>query len=217
MTATPILSLHWVNVVILAEFNNPSILNPDFLKGKGIVPQDWEAVEVLTTPAFSSVKYSNNVVFFVDRERFEVRRECGGEFLANYNIHDFAAQYVNILPHVRYTTMGLNWQISIESAEPEKFIIERFVKPESWKESRSNLLKSSINFSFEVKDAIFNINFAPGRAKVANEEQPVIIINANFHHTGPFSQEQISEIARNWKAREIYIKELLPKLLGEIL
>jgi hypothetical protein len=215
MTAAPKFSLHWVNIVILAEFHNPSILNPDFLKGNKIVPQDWEAVEVLTTPAFASVKYSNNVVFFVDRERFEVRRECGGEFLKNYDIHDMAATYVNVLPHVRYTTMGLNWQISIENAEPEKFVTERFLKAEAWKDSGLALLNSSVNLNFEIDSVVCKLNFMAGRAKVADQEHPAVIISINFHHKGPFTIEELTNILKLWKIREDYTKELLPKLLGE--
>lgn len=216
MPATPTLSLHWVNVVILAEFHNPSILNPDFLERNGIVPPDWEPVEVLTTPAFSNVKFSSNVVFFVDRERLEVKKECGGEFLENYNIHDVAAKYVNVLPHVRYTTAGLNWQISIENAEPEKFITGRFLRAEAWKESGLTLLSSSLNLSFEVESAVCKLNFAPGRAKVADKEHPAVIISINFNQKGPFSPEELNKFLKQWKVRETYIKELLPKLLGEI-
>lgn len=217
MTAMPTWYLHWVNVVILAEFHNPSILNPDFLKGNGIVPQEWEPVEVLTTPAFSSIKFSNNVVVFVDRERLDVRIECDGEFLETYKIHDLAANYVNILPHVRYTTMGLNWQISTKTEEPEKFILERFLKSEAWKESGLTLLKSAVNLSFEVEGAVCMLYFAPGQSKMGDKEHPAVIMNINFHYKGPFKAEEINNILQQWKARENYLLGILPKLLGETL
>jgi hypothetical protein len=39
-----ILVPHWVNVVILAKFHNPSILNPDFLERNEIVPEGWKTL-----------------------------------------------------------------------------------------------------------------------------------------------------------------------------
>ncbi len=33
--------LHTVSVVVTAEFHNPSILNPDFLVSREIIPADW--------------------------------------------------------------------------------------------------------------------------------------------------------------------------------
>ncbi|MFH1596376.1 MAG: hypothetical protein ABIG94_08435 [Pseudomonadota bacterium] len=211
------LFLHWVNVVILAKSHNPSILNPDFLRINDIVPTDWEAKEVLTTPAFATVRYSTNVVFLLDQGRLEVRKEGDTSFQDNYDVHNFASRYVKILPHVSYTSVGLNWHISMEMDEPERFITERFVRPEAWKGRGPELLQSSVKLSFQVENATCNINFSPGKAKVLGREYyPAVIINVNFHYEGPFTPDQIGTIILEWKMREDYLKQLLPKLLGEV-
>ncbi|MBI4776686.1 MAG: hypothetical protein HY788_21325 [Deltaproteobacteria bacterium] len=210
------LALHWVNVVILAEFHNPSILNPDFLKGKKVVPQDWQVAENLITPAFASVKFVAGVSFFVDRERLEIKQECGGDFLENYYIYDLASKYVKLLPYVRYTTMGLNWQVSIEKEEPEKYITNTFVNCKPFRDSRLDILSSSVNISFEVRNTLCNLNLVPGRAKVASREYSAVIANVNFHHKGPFSHQEINRRVKQWRAREDYIRKMLPKLLTEV-
>jgi len=210
------LILHWVNVVILAKSHNPSILNPDFLRINGIVPSDWEAKEVLTTPAFATVRYPANVVFLLDQERLEVRKECDTSFQNNYDVHNFAARYVKVLPHVSYTSVGLNWHVSVEMDEPERFITGRFVRPEVWKGSGAELRQSSVKLSFQIENAVCNVNFSPGKAKMPGREYyPAIIINVNFHYDGPFTPDRIDVIIKEWKNMEEYLKELLPKLLGE--
>jgi hypothetical protein len=210
------LILHWVNVVILAKSHNPSILNPDFLRINDIVPFDWEAKEVLTTPAFATVRYPGNVAFLLDQERLEVRKECDTSFQDNYDIHNFAARYVKLLPHVSYTSVGLNWQISMEMDEPGKFITERFVRPEAWKVSGAELMQSSVKLSFQIENAVCNVNFSSGKAKMPGREYyPAVIINVNFHYDGPFPPGEIDVIIKEWKNREEYLKELLPKLIGE--
>jgi len=207
-------SLHWVNVVILAKFHNPSILNPDFLERNNIVPAEWKAIEVLTTPAFATVKYERNVVFILDQERLEIRKECD-TFKDDYEVHEFASKYVTILPHVTYQSVGLNWQISIEKEEPERFLTERFINSEALKESKSELLQSSIKLSFKADDAVCNLDFTPGKAKIPGKDiYNAIIINANFHHQGPFSSDQIVAIITQWKDREDYFKKIIPRLLG---
>ena len=209
--------LHWVNVVILAKSHNPSILNPDFLRINDIVPPDWEANEVLTTPAFATVRYPTNVVFLIDQERLEVRKESDTSFQDNYEVHNFAALYVKVLPHVTYTSVGLNWQISMEMDEPGKFITERFVRPESWTKIGAELMQSSVKLSFQLENAVCNINFSPGKAKIPDKEYyPAVIINVNFHNDGPLKPDQIVTILHEWKKREDYLKGLIPKLLGDV-
>lgn len=211
------LILHWVNVIIRAEYHNPSILNPDFLTTKSIVPSDWKATEVLTTPAFALVKYPEDVVFILDRERLQIKKDCQNSFQEDYSIHDFASQYVFTLPHVRYTALGFNWHISMEIDDPAKWIIQRFLNPDSWNQSGSKLIGSSVKLSFEVNNAVCNVDFKHGKAKIKNEEfRPAIIVNANFHHQGPSSPEEINMLITNWKERENYLRELLPKLIGKI-
>jgi hypothetical protein len=206
---------HWVNVVILAKFHNPSILNPDFLKAKNIVPEDWKTIEVMTTFPFATIRYEKDVVFLLDQERLEIKKEIK-DFQDNYEIHEFASKYVTILPHVPYNTVGLNWHLSVEMKEPQRFLSERFINSEALQKSELELLQSFIRFSFNLGNAILNVDFGPGKAKVSGKEfQPAIIINVNFHHEGPFSIEQIISIIKQWKEREDFLKRFIPELLGK--
>jgi hypothetical protein len=104
----------------------------------------------------------------------------------------------------------------MEMDEPGKFITERFVMPGAWKESGAELMKSSVKLSFLMEKAVCNVEFSPGKAKMPSREYyPAVIINVNFHYDGPFTPDQIDIIIKEWKNREEYLKELLPKLLGE--
>lgn len=214
----PSFFLHWVNVIVLAEFHNPSILNPDFLKINDIVPADWTPVETLTTPGFAHVRYSTNVSFQVDQGRLEITKQCEGSFQDDYAIHEIAAAYVEKLPHVRYTSVGFNWHMSLEKDEPGPWLTEHFVKKESLEKAGPKLLESSVKLTFELADAKCNLDVAAGMAKIPDKKDtyPAVIINANFHHQGPFSAGEIKELSTSWKAEEDHLRELLPKLFGEV-
>ena len=80
MSENPRVSLHSVSVVVTAQFHNPSILNPDFLASREIVPADWKVAETLTTPPVSVVKYENGVEWSVDQSRLTVAEQSGPGF-----------------------------------------------------------------------------------------------------------------------------------------
>lgn len=169
----------------------------------------------MTTPPFATIRYEKNIVFLLDQERLEIKKDCES-FQDSYEIHAFASKYVTILPHVPYNTVGLNWHLSVEMDEPERFLSERFINPKALQESESKLFQSFIRLSFNVDKAICNIDFAPGKAKVTGRDfYQAIIINANFHHEGSFSIDQIISIIKQWKAREDFLKKFIPKLLGK--
>lgn len=206
--------LHWVSVVILAKFHNPSILNPDFLLRNNIVPNDWNPIEVITTPPFSTIKYHNNITFLLNPERLDIRKDCEG-FQDDYGIHDIAKEYINVLPHVNYTAIGLNWHISKENNEPDKFLIERFLNINIFNNFNLSFVPSLLRFAFNLDSILCNIELSPGKAKsIGKDFYNAIIINVNFHYQGPFSIEEIRKIIGDWKDRENYIKQFIPKILG---
>ena len=72
--------LQQVSVVVTAEYHNPSILNPDFLVSREIVPGSWNVIESLTTPAASVVRYDNGVHWVLDKQKLNVIHTQGARF-----------------------------------------------------------------------------------------------------------------------------------------
>ena len=90
--------LHSVSVVVTAEFHNPSILNPDFLVSKEIVPEDWEVSETITTPSVSVVSYSQGIQWRVDQSQLNVVENCESSFRDNYHVYELVNAYLTKLP-----------------------------------------------------------------------------------------------------------------------
>ncbi len=109
MTNEPHFWLHSVSVVVTAQFHNPSILNPDFLESREIVPEGWEVEETVTTPPMSVVKYTNGVQWAVEQGKLTVAEKCEGEpFKGGHRVHGLANAYLRKLPHVPYRELRLN-------------------------------------------------------------------------------------------------------------
>ena len=108
VTDTSAIWLHSIGVVVVANYHNPSILNKDFLARRKIVPESWETVETVTTPAISVIKYSNGVQWMIDQNRLTITEVCDRPLRQNEDstVHDQASLYVETLPHTHLT---LHW------------------------------------------------------------------------------------------------------------
>ena len=102
------LELVELSVVLVADSNNPSIVNPDFLKYNGIVDAGYEVQEFpISTPAFSQVAYKNGVTVTSDPARVLIQqtRELTK---ANVVSPEIAKRYLQCVPHVPYRAIGIN-------------------------------------------------------------------------------------------------------------
>ena len=68
------------SVVVTGTAHNPSILNPDFLERREIVPKEWGwqvGAPPITTPPFSQVQYATGVTISVETGKLQVSDEGG--------------------------------------------------------------------------------------------------------------------------------------------
>lgn len=102
------LELIELSVVLVADSNNPSIINPDFLKHNRIVDAGYEVQDFpISTPAFSQVAYKNGITVTSDPARvlFQQTRELAK---ANVVSPGIAKRYLQCVPHVPYRAIGIN-------------------------------------------------------------------------------------------------------------
>ena len=207
MSEDPPISLHSVSVVVTAQFHNPSILNPDFLASREIVPADWKVAETLTTPPVSIVKYENGVEWSVDQSRLTVAEQSGPEFGNSYRVHRLVIAYLRKLPHVPYRSLGLNCQVSKPQANPQRWLIERFgVK---WLSDAPAVLGMTPKFALDAGDAVCQIGI--GDAPKNSER---IVLECNMHHQGHLDVDGLCAAIERWPERQTFILSALAMLLG---
>ena len=207
MSENPRFSLHSVSVVVTAQFHNPSILNPDFLVSREIVPADWTVAETLTTPPVSVAKYENGVEWSVDQSRLTVAEKSGPAFGDSYRVHGLVIAYLQKLPHVPYRSLGLNCQVSTPQANPQRWLIERFGA--EWLSDESAVLGMTPKFAFDAGDAVCQISI--GDAPKNGER---IALECNMHHQGPLDVDGLCAAIERWPERQTFILSALALLLG---
>lgn len=172
------------SVVVLAKQHNPTILHPTFLSSEGIVPTDWEVAEPpVSTPVFAAVKYKNGIVFIVEENKFQVRRDELKDDVGEFLLPVLASKYVKKLPHVKYQAVGINFKGFIECTEPEKIVMDRFLKPGIADFNNNHPEASGFRFVYNLNDVRLRLSFDTGKVKRVEDknERTGIVIDSNYH------------------------------------
>ena len=207
MSENPHASLHSVSVVVTAQFHNPSILNPDFLASREIVPGDWAVAETLTTPPVSVVKYENGVEWSVDQSRLTVAEKNGPGFGDSYRVHNLVIAYLQRLPHVPYRSLGLNCLVSILQADPRRWMIERFGA--GWLRDEPTVLGMTPKLALDAGDAVCHVSVAD-----APKDGKRLVLDCNMHHEGPLDVDGMCAAIERWPERQTFIRSALAMLIG---
>ena len=216
MPQAPPYWLHSVSVVVTAEFHNPSILNPDFLVSKEIVPEDWEVSETITTPSVSIVSYNQGIQWTVDQSKLTVVENCESSFRNDYCVYALVNAYLAKLPHVPYRSLGLNCVVSINQSDPEQWLIQQFLQLGPWLEGEPKVLGMVPKFSLDAGDAVCNLSFSAGQSTPPQgEPETAVIASSNVHHAGPLDTNGLHMAIDRWPEKQDFVISALNKLLKQ--
>lgn len=202
------------NVVVLAQFHNPSILNPDFLKINKIVDGTWDVAETITTTPFSQTRFKNDISMTVDNERLNITQIIKGDYQEVSPIYDMASNYTKILEHVKYTAMGLNWDILVPTKDSSSWMIEHFLKKTSIPKSGPAVEGINLMMKFTFLGNAVSFHLAPEERSPVEGNVPFdgVRVRANIH----YAQVNAAEIRKNlqtWKEVQQFIKKQINKLI----
>lgn len=213
------------SIVVTANDFNPTILNPDFLKMHNVVTDEWGwkiAGSPITTPPFAIVPYDSGVTISVETNKMQVvDRYYQGE-LKDSKIAIITKEYVTILPHVRFSAVGINFRSLVEKSDGNNFLKERFLAQGSWNSDAHKLEAAALTFIYPLEGRRFTLSLASGSAtlKVDDkmEEKHGIIAGANFHRECqgyPCEKQVIEHIENITEDWNIYQKTLLDIIKDE--
>jgi hypothetical protein len=207
--------LHSVSVVVTAEYHNPSILNPDFLKFQRIVPREWESKLTITTPQFSTIQFENGISWSVDQSTLTVLEPCESEFRNEYFAHEIVASYLDKLSHVPYRNLGLNCVVAQLNADPERWLTERYLKEGRWLQTEPLVRAMIPRFTLDAGEgALCYLSLGTGTFdEDTSNPQGAVIANCNVHHEGPLDLNSLQDGISRWPQRQEFVKAALSQLL----
>lgn len=200
------------SIVVLAKDHNPTILNPDFLTHREVVPEDWSlASPPITTPPFSSVRYGNGITITVETNKLQVTEEDSAN-PARSDISGVIERYIQTLPHVHYSAVGLNFRVMISIDDVNNFVKDRYLKQGPWDSSQNPLESVGFKFAYSLNPGQLVVSIDVGQVNLVaqenepmNESKEMLLLGANFHRECaeyPSDKEAIKIIkgaAKDWK------------------
>lgn len=95
-------------IVLAANSNNPTILNPDFLKYNKIIDEAFELRQApICTEPFSQVAYKNGLVVTSQLDKVIFSTSAVEHGVKFEDLALIVKNYVTLIPHVEYTGIGL--------------------------------------------------------------------------------------------------------------
>lgn len=182
-------------VVITAEAHNPTILHPAFLAAEDIVPDDWKigSEASVSTPALSIVQYENKVSFLVDPNKIQISDSSERD---ESEIAEIATRYVEKLPHVHYTGVGVNIQAFASHDQAEQWLLKRFIASGPWSNEPLRLQSAAVKLVYSIDNGILNLQSEAGSRQKPNSAPEVgIVVNANYH-TNISEKDRLGETVR---------------------
>lgn len=212
------------SVVVTGEVHNPTILNPDFLAARQIVPSEWhdnvKVTQTLTTPPLSMVAYSNGISIVVENEKMQVVDSREEVIPISSPAVEMACKYVAVLPHVKYKAVGINFHSIVACENPREYIKDLFVKPGPWDSGEPVLEAVGLKLVYPISDGgrvILSLD-AGERKTIEGQEPPapVIMVVANFHRECQRypAEQQVQEYIRHVDSDWNLFQKLLEKLFN---
>jgi hypothetical protein len=197
------------SIVLAASSNNPTILNPDFLKYNKIVDDSYELKQhPICTEPFSQLIFKNGVSITsqLDKIVFSIDKisKNADDFSKIYHI---SKNYLECISHVNYKAIGINPKYFLkleENQPPQEYIISRFMKGDIFKRPLSRI---EFKLSFDVNnDTKCHLTVSTGEIKEETEKHKVVLVGANFHHELP--QDLFKKISFMKKVLDSYMDDI---------
>ena len=169
-----------LSVVLVANSNNPSIINPDFLRYNKIVDDSYEVQDSpISTPAFSQIIFKNGITVASTPDRV-IFSHTGNFDEENVSSPGIAKRYIECVPHVPYHALGINPK-GIVSGQAPNPILNMLRDNGSWMSFKDVIPEGQLKAIYRYTERTIFLDI--GGADVAENNQTTsgILFQANIH------------------------------------
>jgi hypothetical protein len=198
-----------VEFVLAVEKHNPIILNPEFLKAKGIVPIDWELAQPPTyidgtaLIAFQNgiyIAHQGNIVAFFEDAR--------AKNLDKLEVPQIAHRYIEMLPQENYQAVGINLEghTTFDTQDRARnYLLETLLNSARSHSCDRDIVQAVVNFIYKLDRGRLTLTVRNTALNLSEEESiAVILFSANFNRNlaEVIEEERLHvlfQILENWQ------------------
>ncbi len=211
------------SIVVTGEHCNPSILNQDFLRIEGIIPEEWQwelQGPPIVTPPLSNVSYDSGISIRVEPGRvMVVDKQFKGE-LEQSKTSEIVSRYIETLPKVRYTGVGINYKTLIDMPDPVAALKERFLQTKCCGDQTDTVETISIKLGFPQRSGVLNLSCENAELKREVDDSVIstkgILVAGNFHRdcSGYPSADQVQDHISQWQKDYVVFTSTLSEIFS---
>ncbi len=172
-------------IVVVAQNHNPTILNSDYLKYNGIVPDNWEIGEgVFTSDLMSKVAFKNGITLISQLDKLVLLESLSDKNFDEIIGPTIILKYVESLPKVDYRGVGINFRGHVpmgDEMEASKYVTDHFINDGPWKAVNGTETQSSVQFEYVLENYSFSLSLVGTSHIKEDQEIPCVLLTANFH------------------------------------
>ena len=178
--------LSGISVVLVANSNNPTILNQDFLYHNGLVPKDWtleKNMPPVMTPAVSQITFENGFKVIAELNRILFEQFTVPLKEEDIVCADIAKRYLRTVPHVPYTAVGINLHgYRTYQKQASETVSDLLIKKGGWMNFREAAPSFQVKAVYGYEDKTITLDIAENFIKEKDaKEVPAVVFNANIH------------------------------------
>lgn len=174
-----------LSVVLVADSNNPSILNPDFLHYNKIVDKGYEVLDSpISTPGFSQVAYENGVTVTSTPDRVVFTQSGVNLDIENLVCPEIAKRYLQHIPYVPYVSIGINPKIFVP-VQDKDHVLKMLRDEGSWMSFKDSIPTVHLKAKYEYSKRSITLETSVGHRREGDEVIMGIVFQGNFHRDLP--------------------------------
>ncbi len=208
-----------MSVVLITKQNDPSILNPDFLRYNGIVDKTLRPIQPpISTPLFSQVVFERDIDVRAEPNRFVFEQKGQPLNEGECMVPEVAERFVQAVSHIPYIAIGINAK-SLRTLNDKSgySVADTLLGGSEWmsfRDLRPNVYLKAV-YSYETRKITLDV----GRVSTTRDDGVVgqrMLFQANIHRDiAAKSQEQrierASGILGGWKSDISDFNDLVAK------
>jgi hypothetical protein len=212
------LSLQELLIVVAADTFSPALINHEFLRFSGVLPEDWElSTQPIYSPEMVQLSFNTGVVLTVQPTRIILAESLATNALGDLKIPQIAQKLIQALPNLQYQAIGFNptGHYEPESGETSSFFHETLMNQGPWFNVAEGRPKMTLNFSYQLERCPLNLTVTEAGLRTEAETiQSVVVFSGNFNYlvggtTAPERQTLILENLQHWQADVQHYEEII--------
>ncbi|MGB0560198.1 MAG: hypothetical protein ACPGVO_00130, partial [Spirulinaceae cyanobacterium] len=164
-----------LTLTLAAPDCNPILLTPNFLKGSGIIPSEWELARKPTlTPKIAQISFTNGINLISQPGSLTLIQALAPDSDPNsLKTPELAQKYAQALPNLDYQALSINPRTFLtfpdDNDDAARQYLNNLLAPAPWQNAGTAPLKATLNLNYTFGERTLNLSI--NEIKLQKEDQ----------------------------------------------